>query len=298
MESRFRCPPYNWAKEQRKLVVASGHRLRAIEDVAGACGQQALGEQRAEVLGTLPRRPRPGRGSTRCRRGGRRRLDLYRGSPSTRAWTPIGVAQLASSRPRRRARRSARAAPRRRRSARRRRRPASFVGARLEDERALSRGRGHQLGRDRGRRSRPRAPAGAGPRRRARSRPARPRRACAAGCRRCRAARSPAGRGARRAAGRGGAGWRSRPGRPRARRRARTAAPIQASAGSSRAGTAAIVKPSEHLRGAGPWPSGRRSRPRRPSSARSTPRTKRALSPGSPSEDTSTSSAPPSSSAT
>ena len=73
--------------------------------------------------------------------------------------------------------------------------------------------------------------------------------------------------------------------------------PIQASAASSRGGTAASIRPSVSSAGTSfaEWTPTSASPS---SSARSTPRTNRALSPGSPSEETSTSSAPPNISAT
>ena len=44
----------------------------------------------APAAAARSRRPRPGRGSTRCRRAGRRRPRRRGRSPSTRAWTPSG----------------------------------------------------------------------------------------------------------------------------------------------------------------------------------------------------------------
>ena len=134
-------------------------------------------------------------------------LDLDRRAPLRSAWTPIGVAQVASS-----AATTARSAVS---SAQRdlvadlgggAAERSTVVRSRLQHQRSLSRRGGHRLG-WRGRSSpRPHGRDGAGRRRRARSRRTPPRRACAVACRRCRAARRPPDRAGRQAAERAGAG--------------------------------------------------------------------------------------------
>ena len=221
-------------------------RLGAVEDLAGAGAEQALGELGAGQ-GRLARRPpRPGRGSTRCRRGGRRRRRSRCRSPSTpSAWTPIGVAQVASEQrddgalggqldaaPR--SSPIAAAAP-----------PRLLVaGPGLEHQRALAGRRGHRLGRDREGdlvlAPQPAQPGGGEHDRveLALGELAQPGVDVAVQLAR------PAGRAGRRAAARGAAGSRCRPGRPRRPRRASRRRRSRHRPASSRGGTAAIASPS------------------------------------------------------
>ena len=171
------------------------------------------------------------------------------------------------------------------------------VAAHLQGQRALARRRHHLLAGEREADLRRRGRAGAARRRRARSRRARPRRAC-----RSRVSTLPCSSSTRRS-GRAASSWARRrrlavPTRaPSGTSSSEAPTPIQASAGSSRAGTAAISSPSDSSPGrslAECTPSSASPA----STARSTPRTKRDLSPSSPVWVTSTSSAPPSRSAT
>ncbi len=209
-------------------------------------------------------RPRSGRGSTRCRRAGRRRHRCASGGgqvdPCVNA--QIGLLQVAPSRET-----TARSAVSSRR--------APSVGDRLDGSQrlivavaglqqqcALACCRGHRLARQRKGDLAPRVPAGAGRRLRGRSRRAHPRPACAAGCRRCRAAQLPRGRAGT------ASSWARRRRlavptlAPSGTSSSEEPTPIQASAGSSRGGTAGEHQALGQLRRARPWPSARRSPPR------------------------------------
>ena len=118
------------------------------------------------------------------------------------------------------------------------------VGAHLDAQRALPGGRQHGVGLEDAADAAAPGPGASGRPRPARWRRTGLRRACAGGCRGCRARARCAGRAAARAAAPRGAGWRCRPPRLAAGRRARRgAADTSASRGSSRSSTQASAKP-------------------------------------------------------
>ena len=240
----FRCAFDSYGWESAPKHAPSPRRGRGARGRRRRAGARRA-RRRPRRLGR--RRPRSGRAATRCRRAGRRRLRSASSRRRRRSGRGrrSGSSQVASSRAT--AARSAVSS----RSARFVDRSAStaaqrrlVAGADLQHQRALARQPGVIASAGIAKPISPSRPSRRSPAAASTIASSSPsaslrRRVSTLPC-----SSSPAGRGAPRAAGRGGAGWRSRPGRPRGRRRARSRRRSRRRPRSSRGGTAAIISPS------------------------------------------------------